>query len=233
MQEVLSPFNYNSNQVRAIAIEGEPWFCANDVCEILGYTNANKVVKDHCKPKGVTNRYPLQTEGGLQYPTFISEGNLYRLVIRSKKEEAQPFETWVFDEVIPAIRKTGKYAGPPVPPPLEYQRRLEKLEAEVLPKALAFDRLDTMPGTLCIADAAKVLGIPQATLFAEMAKRRWIFKRSAHGKWLPYADKAKRGFLALCIDTVFDEEADEKEYPQTRVTTKGLARLAYLLTPRQ
>jgi phage antirepressor YoqD-like protein len=138
----------------------------------------------------------------------------------------------VTSEVLPSIRKTGKYAGPPVPPPLEFQRRLEKLEADVIPKALAFDRLDTIPGTLCIADAAKVLGIPQSVLFEELKERHWIFKRSEHGKWLPYADKEKRGYLILCIDTAYDEEAEKKEYPQTRVTTKGLARLAYLLVPK-
>jgi prophage antirepressor-like protein len=64
MQEELSPFNYGTNQVRAIAVEGEPWFCASDVCDILGYTNANKAVKDHCKPDGVTNRYPIHDSLG-------------------------------------------------------------------------------------------------------------------------------------------------------------------------
>lgn len=54
--------------------------------------------------------YPLETAGGVQYPAFIDEGNLYRLIIKSKKPEAEAFESWVCDEVLPSIRKTGSYA---------------------------------------------------------------------------------------------------------------------------
>lgn len=88
-----------------------PWFLANNVCEILGYKNPNKSINDHCRPEGVTNRYPLSKKlGGTQYPNFISEGNLYRLIIKSEKPEAEPFEKWIMDEVLPSIRKNGTYS---------------------------------------------------------------------------------------------------------------------------
>jgi prophage antirepressor-like protein len=104
-------FQFQPFTIRVVADEnGNPWFCAKDVCGILGYTNDSKAIKDHCKSDGVTNRYPIiDTLGRQQFPAFINEGNLYRLIIKSRKPEAEKFESWVCDEVLPAIRKTGRY----------------------------------------------------------------------------------------------------------------------------
>lgn len=110
MTHALQNLAFQSHQLRVEQDEqGNPWFCAKDVCDILGYANHNKSIKDHCKSKGVTNRYPVETAGGVQYPVFINEGNLYRLIVRSHKSEAEAFESWVCDEVLPSIRKTGGY----------------------------------------------------------------------------------------------------------------------------
>lgn len=103
-------FNFKSSQVRVITDPNQEfWFCGTDVCSILGYTNAPKALNDHCKEKGITKRYTL-TEKGNQELIFINEPNLYRLIIKSRKPEAEPFETWVFEEVLPQIRKTGQYS---------------------------------------------------------------------------------------------------------------------------
>lgn len=110
IMNAIQAFQFQSKQLRVEVDEhGNPWFCGKDVCDILGYTNHNKTLKDHCNPKGVTNCYPLQTAGGVQYPAFINEGNLYRLIIKSNKPESAPFESWVFDEVLTSIRKHGGY----------------------------------------------------------------------------------------------------------------------------
>jgi len=110
MNTQLIPFQFQSLPLRVVADgHGNPWFVGKDVCDILGYANHNDAIKTHCKPKGVANRYPLETAGGVQYPVCIDEGNLYRLIIKSNKPEAEPFEAWVCDEVLPAIRKTGGY----------------------------------------------------------------------------------------------------------------------------
>ena len=102
-------FQFNTQDIRTIVDEqGEPWFCAKDVCDVLDYSNTSKAISDHCREKGITKRYTL-TEKGEQELTFINEGNLYRLIIKSQKPEAEPFETWVCDEVLPSIRKTGGY----------------------------------------------------------------------------------------------------------------------------
>lgn len=103
-------FNFNSSQVRVIVDPNQEfWFGAKDVCDILGYVNDTDAIKKHCKEKGVAKRYS-PTKGGKQELIFINEPNLYRLIIKSRKPEAEKFEAWVFEEVLPQIRKTGKYA---------------------------------------------------------------------------------------------------------------------------
>ncbi|SUC09927.1 putative anti-repressor protein [Pasteurella canis] len=103
-------FCFKSSQVRVVIDPNqEYWFCGKDVCDILGYTNDSKALKDHCKENGVTKRYLIDSMQRKQEAVFINEPNLYRLIIKSRKPEAEPFETWVFEEVLPQIRKTGKY----------------------------------------------------------------------------------------------------------------------------
>lgn len=108
-QSNIVPFDFNTHAVRTITNNsGEPWFCAVDVCNVLGYTNSSKAVSDHCKVGGITKRY-TPTESGNQEMTFINEGNLYRLIIKSRKPEAEAFEAWVMEEVLPSIRRKGYY----------------------------------------------------------------------------------------------------------------------------
>lgn len=105
-------FDFHSNAIRVIADDnGEPWFLANDVCAVLGYVNPRQAIIKNCREGGVSKRY-TPTESGIQEMTYINEGNLYRLIIKSRKPEAEPFEAWVCDDVLPTIRKTGQYTQP-------------------------------------------------------------------------------------------------------------------------
>ncbi|MEB1529872.1 BRO-N domain-containing protein [Xanthomonas sp. WHRI 7945] len=101
------PFQFQSISIRAVQIDGAPWFVGKDIAEALGYVNAADALAKHCK--GVAKRYPLQTAGGMQEVRIISEPDLYRLVANSQLPEAERFERWVFEEVLPTIRKTGDY----------------------------------------------------------------------------------------------------------------------------
>ncbi len=114
------PFRFEAREVRTILIDDQPWFCVIDVCRVLGYSNSRDAIAKHCREKGVSKRDTLSVcdvanrDGTSkarrsQLMTFIDEGNLYRLIIKSRKEEAQRFESWVCDEVLPAIRKQGRY----------------------------------------------------------------------------------------------------------------------------
>ena len=96
--------------IRIIEQDGKVLFCGRDIAAALGYTNPNKALADHCK--GVPIRYPLQTPGGIQDVRFIAEGDVYRLITHSRLPAAEQFERWVFDEVLPAIRRTGSYTMP-------------------------------------------------------------------------------------------------------------------------
>lgn len=92
--------------IRTVEIDGKPYFVANDVAKSLGYKRPADAVTAHCKGS-VKHRY--LTEGGEQEVKVIPEGDVYRLISRSKLPSAEKFERWVFDEVIPSIRKNGGY----------------------------------------------------------------------------------------------------------------------------
>ena len=140
-------FQFDSAVVRTFADDkGEPWFNANDVCAILGYVNPRRTVQLHCREGGVTKRYttsdvPKREAASrardAQEMTFINEGNLYRLIIKSRKPEAARFEAWVCDEVLPAIRKTGGYVQPPATSTVNGQISVEMAEYVALLKQQA------------------------------------------------------------------------------------------------
>nr|DAH31530.1 MAG TPA: repressor domain protein [Caudoviricetes sp.] len=103
---------FNSEEfgdIRTIEINGKPYFVGTDVAKALGYSNPRKAILDHCK--GVTKR-DTPTSSGVQSMSYINEGDLYRLIMKSKLPSAEKFESWVMDEVLPAIRKTGSYQKP-------------------------------------------------------------------------------------------------------------------------
>ena len=110
MQQLIKNFDFNGHGIRVITNEeNQVFFVAKDVCDVLGYTKASStVIQTHCKLEGVT-KMVIPSDGGNQEQFIINEGNLYRLVLKSKKKEAEKFESWVCDEVLPTIRKTGKY----------------------------------------------------------------------------------------------------------------------------
>lgn len=98
--------NSEFGELGVLEIEGKPWFPATACARKLGYANPQKAIRDHCK--GV-NEMVTPTNGGTQTMRFIPEGDLYRLITHSKLPGAERFEKWVFDEVLPSIRKTGGY----------------------------------------------------------------------------------------------------------------------------
>lgn len=105
-------FNFENNQVRtAIKDDGDVYFCLSDVLPILGL-ESRAISKFNLDDKGV-EKLATPTKGGMQEVTFISEPNLYRVIFRSNKVKAVKFQNWVFDDVLPTIRKTGNYNTKP------------------------------------------------------------------------------------------------------------------------
>lgn len=103
-----SPEEQQLNEIRTVEIDGEIWFVASDVAKILGYKNAPDAIARHCKPKGIVKHDSLKSETG-SLLTLINEPNIYRLISRSQLESAEQFESWIFEEVLPSIRKKGFY----------------------------------------------------------------------------------------------------------------------------
>ena len=109
MNELIVRSNELFGEVRFLDVDGKPYAVANDVAKALGYKKPNDAVNTHCKytvkrsiPHPQNNAKELEVN-------FIPEGDIYRLIIRSKLPQAEKFESWVFDEVLPQIRKTGGY----------------------------------------------------------------------------------------------------------------------------
>ena len=168
-------------KVRVIEENGKLMFAGVDVANILGYARAADAITQHCKGS-VKRRVP--TNGGTQEIKMITEGDLYRLIARSKLPKAQEFETWVFDEVIPSIRKHGAYMTPEkIEEVLMNPEFIIKLAtvlkeekqkvAQLQPKADFYDTVASSESLLSMADVAKVLdkGIGRNRLFKLLRSR--------------------------------------------------------------
>ena len=100
--------------IRTVEINGVIYFAANDVAKALGYSNPKEAIKRHCD--GATFHGLVDPIGRLQKTKVIPEGDLYRLAANSLLPGAKEFESWIFDTVLPTIRKTGSYTVPNAPP---------------------------------------------------------------------------------------------------------------------
>lgn len=107
MNEIKIFENEQFGEIRTLDENGKIYFCGNDVANALGYSRPRDAISAHCK--GAVKRRSL-TKGGEQTLTYITEGDLYRLITHSKLPSAESFECWVFEEVLPSIRKYGAYA---------------------------------------------------------------------------------------------------------------------------
>ena len=127
----------NLGSVRTVLLNNEPWFCIKDICDILGLTNPT-VVTQRLDEDEVT-KFNLGSKVGIT--NFTNESGLYTLILRSDKPEAKPFRKWITSEVIPAIRKTGKYEEKPMtsaqyllqqaPWMVEAENRMNNIENDV------------------------------------------------------------------------------------------------------
>ena len=99
--------NKEFGEIRIAIINGEPWFCLADICRALELTNP-AMVKTRLNEKGI-NSIDTLTKRGNQKLLYVNEANLYKTIFQSRKESAERFTDWVTSDVLPSIRKTGKY----------------------------------------------------------------------------------------------------------------------------
>ncbi|QNQ91161.1 BRO family protein [Corynebacterium poyangense] len=201
----LQSFNHEHfGQIRTIEHDGTVLFCGRDVATALGYANTNDALARHCK--GVVNHYPLQTPGGTQHARFITEGDLYRLIAASKLPAAARFESWVFDEVLPSIRRHGVYAIDELLANDEFLERAiatlraertkrlaaEQALAEAKPKLTYYDQVLKATRAVAISRIAKDYGMSAQEFNQLLADLHVQYKRD--GQWLLYAEHAGHGY---------------------------------------
>jgi prophage antirepressor-like protein len=190
-----------------LMIDGKPYFPATECASILGYKNPQKAIRDHCK--GVNESF-TPSAGGMQKKNFIPEGDLYRLIIRSKLLAAERFEVWVFDEVLPTIRKYGAYATPETLEEMmesdeftaalvnrlaaesRKSAALLELAEEMAPKALYCDLILQCENTVPVSLIAKDYGMSAASFNSLLHDLGVQFR--VGGTWLLYQNYAANGY---------------------------------------
>ena len=191
MENKIQIFNNEEfGEVRTLNEDGKIYFVASDIAKRLGYTNLSKAVNDHCR--WVTKRYIPHPQGnGSLEVNIIPEGDVYRLITHSKLPTAERFEKWVFDEVLPSIRKTGGYTLPDFTNPIEAARAwADECEAkqkalaqvnEMKPKAEFYDDVTGSEDTIDIGEVAKVLhmGIGRNKLFQFLRDKKVLAPNNA------------------------------------------------------
>lgn len=192
--------NVEFGSVRTIEMNGKVMFCGKDVASALGYSIPSKAVNTHCK--GVS-KMEVPTNGGSQEMLFITEGDIYRLITKSKLPSAEKFESWVFDEVLPSIRKTGSYKimdSYLIDDPIKRAERwieeqkhtlaLTQKVAEQKPKADYYDSLIDCEHLTNIRNTAKELGIREKLFVNWLLDNKYLY-RDANRVLRPYANRMK------------------------------------------
>jgi len=218
-------------QLEVLVINRKEFFPATDVAKILGYSNPHDALSKHCKKEGVAF-YEVLSNGGPQKKKFINEGNLYRLIVRSKLPEAEKFENWVFDEVLPTIRKTGGFVANDdlfietylphadeqtkitFKATLALVRKQNEQIAEMKPKADYFDALVDRQLLTNFRDTAKALMIKEREFINWLLKKKYVY-RDQKGKLKPYSQYVPELFQLK------DWERNGKADVQTLITPKG------------
>lgn len=215
---------------------GQILFCGKDVAASLGYKDTTNAMKRHCR--GVAKRHPIQDSlGRTQQAVFITEPDLYRLITHSKLPTAEKFERWVFEEVLPAIRRTGGYmvAKQDETPEqimaravLVAQDTIERQKreiAELKPKALFADAVAASDGTCLVGELAKMLkqngvSIGQNRLFAWMREHGYLGKTGSNRN-VPTQRAMEQGLFRIKETAVTHSDGHVTINRTPKVTGKG------------
>jgi len=208
MQNTIQVFeNQEFGQLEILTIEGKPYFPATECARVIGHTNPERAIREFCK--GVTETV-TPSAGGNQKKKYIPEGDLYRLIARSKLPAAERFEKWVFDEVLPSIRKHGAYINENVLRRMREDRAyseelLDILTAErnrnktllgrveqLAPKALYYDIILQCPDAVQVSIIAKDYGMGAAAFNKLLHRLRVQFRIGR--TWLLYQDYQGNGY---------------------------------------
>lgn len=241
MNELMIFNNPEFGEIRTIEENGKVLFCGKDVAEALGYSDPKKAIARHCR--GGTKRPLTDSLGREQEAVFIPEGDIYRLAAKSELPGAERFESWIFDEILPSIRKNGGYIdGQKEMTPDELmakalvvaQKTLADREARISaltvdnqimrPKAEYFDALVERNLLTNFRETAKQMGVPPKRFVDFLLEKKYVY-RDKRGKLLPREDKNNGLFE---VKECFNEKT-QWSGTQTLVTPKGRETFRMLL----
>lgn len=226
--------NEKFGEVRTVLIDDKIYFVANDVAKSLGYSKPNNAINTHC-------RYALKQ--GIPHPqneykeievNIIPEGDVYRLIMKSKLESAQEFESWVMDEVLPSIRQTGGYI--PINEEMsdaeimakalmiaqETINKKDELIKNIQPKADWFDKFINSNGVYTSTQVAKLFKMSSGRkLNSILNENKIIYKQGK--SWMPYANINESWFKMIVGSN------DDYNYSQLKITPTGVIEISKIL----
>ena len=228
--------------IRTVEIDGKPYFVGTDVAKALGYAKPNNAVSTHCRytlKRGIATK-----QGNMSEMVLIPEGDIYRLIIRSKLSSAERFERWVFDEVLPAIHHNGGYimgqenlsdselmakAILVAQKTIEHKNQIieqqkAKIEAD-RPKTIFADAVSTSHTSILIGDLAKLIcqnGVQtgQKRLFQWMRENGYLMKSGASYN-MPMQRYIEQGLFEVKESSVQNPDGSVRVTRTTKVTGKG------------
>ena len=246
MQDLKVFQNSQFGDLEILTIDNKEYFPAIKVAEVLGYTNPRDAISRHTKKRGVVKHDVIDSLGRKQVKKFIDEGNLYRLISRSKLPQAEQFEEWIFDEVLPAIRKHGIYATDNVieqtiqnPDYIitvltEYKKEkeqnllLQQEIGELKPKADYVDEILKSTGTLATTQIAADYGISAQKLNKLLHEAR--LQRKVNKQWVLYSEHMGKSYTESDTIPIVRSDGREDTVLQTRWTQKGRLKIHEIMT---
>lgn len=235
---------FNSNefgQIRTVTKEDKTYFVGNDVAKALGYTETAKAIRTHCK--GVSEM-DIPTNGGIQKVKVITEGDIYRLVIKSQLPKAEEFESWIFDNVLPSIRKSGGYiAGQEEMSDTELMAKallvaqkqieqrnaiIERQKAQIeadKPKTIFADAVASSKTSILVGDLAKLIcqngyQIGQKRLFEWLRNNGYLIKNGLSYN-MPTQRYVEQGLFEIKESNIQNPDGSVRITRTTKVTGKG------------
>ena len=226
--------NSEFGEVRTVIIENEPWFVAKDVADALQYSETNAMTRRLDDEDVISAKL---TDMNMR-STLINESGLYSLILRSKLDSAKPFKRWVTSDVLPSIRKTGKFeiikkstlevAASMTADQLEVllieTKAKEKAQKELelaKPKIEFFNNINSSITTWLVRDFAKMIGIKEKSFREWLRTEGYITKGNQ-----PTSLSVQSGFLAVKLGSFVNNSGDSIATQTTIITSRGVTNFA-------
>lgn len=237
--------NAEFGQIRTVQLNNTTYFMATDVAKALGYANPHDAIIKHCRWVAKCEVPHPQSRTKTLEVNVVPEGDMYRLIANSELPNAQRFESWMFDDVVPSIRKHGVYAVDELlnDPELAIRaftalkeerlknKALQEENESMRPKADYFDALVDKKLNTNIRDTAKELGVKEKVFVNFLLENGFVYRQGKSGKLRPYAQYCESG-SGLFVLKDAQNENNGWAGQQMLITPKGKETFRLLLERR-